>query len=57
MNYTQTKITGEKAVLIQARKTNFLQYFSYFESDKLRSNLLDRIEIRQSKRRRNNSEV
>lgn len=36
--------------LIKARKTNFLQYFSYFEGDKLRKDLLDRIETKRSNR-------
>ena len=40
----------EIPVMIQARRTNFLQYFSYFESDKLRADLLNRIENKRSNR-------
>ena len=41
---------NEKPIMIKARRTNFLQYFSYFESEKLRKDLLDRIENKRSKR-------
>lgn len=35
---------------IRARKTNLLQYFSYIEGDKLRKDLLDRIDNKRSER-------
>jgi hypothetical protein len=44
------RMNEEKPVMIRARKTNFLQYFSYFESEKLRKDLLDRIENKRSNR-------
>ena len=43
-------MSEESPQLIGVRKTNFLQYFSYFESEKLRRALLDRIEIKRAGR-------
>ena len=41
---------NEEILYIRARKINFLQYFSYFESEKLRKDLLNRIEDKRAKR-------
>lgn len=40
----------EEHIMIRARKINFMEYFSYFEGERLRKDLLNRIENKRSNR-------